>query len=487
MSENAARRWGLLATVSAGLLLIALDNSILYAALPALTGQLGASGTQSLWIINAYPAVMAGVLLGAGTLGDRIGHRRMFLAGLVIFGAASLWAAFSPSPASLIAARAVLALGAAAMMPSTLALIRGAFEIERERNIAIAVWGSTALIGAALGPVIGGLLLEHFWWGSVFLLNVPVVLAALIVTPLIAPADAPDPGASWDASSSALAMTALMGAVFLIKELARIPPDPLILTGGAAAAGLGSLLFARRQRRLARPLLDFSIFRDPAFSSGVLAAMCSMLAIGGIQFITTQHFQLAQGLTPLRAGLSLAVLALGALPFALLGGAILHRTGLRPLISGGLALAAAGTGVIIAGAMSDRMPLLVAGLAVAGAGTGAAMSVASSAIVGHVPANRAGMASAVEEVSYEFGSLLAVTLLGSVLSFSYSATVRLPDGAPAAAQRSFPEAVSAARGDAAVLDAAMLAFGHGYLACAALLGVMLLAGAACTARMLRAR
>ncbi|MEU0063244.1 MFS transporter, partial [Streptomyces albidoflavus] len=220
MVESARRRWLLLAVVSAGLLLITLDNSILYAALPTLVEELGASSAQSLWIINAYPVVMAGLLLGSGTLGDRVGHRRMFLTGLVVFGVASLAAALSPAPEALIAARAFLAVGAAAMMPATLALIRVTFADERERNVAIAVWGSLAIVGSALGPIVSGLLLQSFWWGSVFLVNVPVVVVALVATLVLAPGGGADPGKHWDLVSSLLALVALVGLVFAIKETA---------------------------------------------------------------------------------------------------------------------------------------------------------------------------------------------------------------------------------------------------------------------------
>ncbi|NEE43156.1 MFS transporter, partial [Streptomyces sp. SID8455] len=216
-APSARRRWLLLAVVSAGLLLITLDNSILYAALPTLTQELGASSSEGLWIINAYPVVMAGLLLGSGTLGDRVGHRRMFLIGLVVFGAASLAAAFSATPETLIAARALLAVGAAAMMPATLALIRITFEDERERNVAIAIWGTLAIVGSALGPIISGLLLQSFWWGSVFLINVPVVVAAIVATLVLAPPNVADPGRKWDLPSSLLALVALVGLVIAIK------------------------------------------------------------------------------------------------------------------------------------------------------------------------------------------------------------------------------------------------------------------------------
>ena len=303
------RRWSLLVTVGAGLLLITLDNSILYTALPTLTEDLEASSTQGLWIINAYPLVMAGLLLGSGTLGDRIGHTRMFVVGLVIFGLASLLAALAPSPEVLIGARAVLAVGAAAMMPATLALIRTYFTVERERNFAIAIWGSLSVVGSALGPILGGTLLESFWWGSVFLVNVPVVALALVATWLIRPANDPDPSKRWDAVSSILVMIGLVGTVVAIKEIGHAPPSVATIVVALLVAAIGFWLFVRRQRRLENPLLEFSIFLNPAFSAGVLAAAFAMFAIGGIQLVTTQRFQQVVGFSPLEAGLLVAVIA----------------------------------------------------------------------------------------------------------------------------------------------------------------------------------
>lgn len=485
MELTKRQRWALLATVAAGLLLITLDNSVLYTALPTLTEELGATGSQSLWIINAYPVVMAGLLLGSGTLGDRIGHRHMFLAGLVIFGLASLGAAFAPSAGLLIAARAVLAVGAAAMMPATLALIRVTFKVERERNFAIAVWGSLSVVGAALGPIVGGTLLEHFWWGSVFLINVPVVIAALVATLVLAPPNDPDPSKRWDFISSAQAMLGLVGAVFFIKELAHSPQNWTIVIAGAVAAVIGFTLFTRRQRRLAEPLMDFAIFRNPAFSAGVLAAAFTMFAIGGSQLVTTQRFQLVEGFTPLQAGLLVAAVAVGSLPTALLGGAFLHRTGLLPLITGGLAVSTIGVVVIILGVQADLFGVLIVGLLVTGAGLGGAMSVASSAIVGNVEPRRAGMAASVEEVSYEFGSLTAVALLGSLLTFVYTTVVKLPAGAPDSARESIADALAAANGDQAIISAANSAFDTGFLVTMIILAVVLAIGTAVTGRLLR--
>ncbi|MFD4986782.1 MFS transporter [Streptomyces sp. NPDC058374] len=488
MVLSARRRWLLLAVVSAGLLLITLDNSILYAALPTLVEELGASSAQSLWIINAYPVVMAGLLLGSGTLGDRVGHRRMFLIGLVVFGAASLAAALSPAPEALIAARAFLAVGAAAMMPATLALIRVTFADERERNVAIAVWGSLAIVGSALGPIVSGVLLQSFWWGSVFLVNVPVVVVALIATLVLAPAGGADPGKHWDLPSSLLALVALVGLVVAIKETAKASPSLVAAAVALLAAAVGGWAFARRQRRLPDPLLDFAIFRNRAFLAGVLAAGFSMFAIAGVQLITTQRFQLVEGFTPLRAGVLVAAVALGALPTAVAGGATLHRVGLLPIVAGGLALSTVGA-VLVLLHFDTSMALLVTGLLVTGAGLGAAMSVASSAIMGNVPARRAGMASSVEEVSYEFGSLVAVALLGSLLTAVYSATLQLPAGAPEGARDSLDAALAlageGARSDASLIAAASRAFDGAYGAVMLVVAGVLAVGTVATGVLLR--
>lgn len=488
MTTSHSNRWVLLVTVAAGLLLITLDNSVLYTALPTLTRELGASQTQGLWIINAYPLVMAGLLLGTGTLGDRIGHRQMFLIGLVLFGIASLVAAFSPSANILIAARAFLAVGAAAMMPATLALIRVTFLDERERNIAIAIWGSLSVVGSALGPIVGGFLLEHFWWGSVFLINVPVVIVAFLSTLVVAPKGETDHSKPWDLVSSLQALVALSALVIAIKESAHVGQSWLVPAGAFVVAVVASILFVRRQSRLTFPLLDFSIFRNAAFSSGVMAAAFAMFAIGGIQLVTTQRFQLVAGFSPLEAGLLVSAAALGSLPTAMLGGAFLHKIGLRILIAGGLAAASLAV-VLATWGVTHGLGWLIAGMVLSGAGVGAAMSVASTAIVGNAPVHRAGMASSVEEVSYEFGSLLAVAFLGSLLSAIYTASVMLPAGAPEAMRDSMGGALAlAAQAGAdgqAIIDAASQAFDRGYLSVMYVVAAVLAVGAVITAVLLR--
>ena len=494
---STTRRWLVLATVSAGLLMVSVDTTVLYTALPALTRDLQADASQKLWIINAYPLVMAGLLPGAGTLGDRIGHKRMYLAGLALFAAASLLAAFAPSPPALIAAQAFLAAGAAAMMPATLALIRITFDDEHERGIAIGVWGTMAALGAALGPIVGGLLLQHFWWGSVFLLNIPVVLLALAATAALVPGGPGHRDRPWDLIASLQAMIALAGLVYAIQEATRPGPVPLAIAGALLAAAAAGWMFVRRQRRQAYPLIDFSLFRNRSLLTGVIAAALAMAATVGIDLVLTQRLQLVLGLTPLHAGLIVTAFAVGSLPVGVLAGGLLHRTGVRPLIGGGLLLGTLGVLVTLAltpGAvplLGGRSPAwVVPGLVLAGAGLGIVMVAASVAIISGAPPQRAGMASSIESVSYELGSLAGVTVLGTILTAVYANTIHLPATGPAQAGDSIDAARAAASHLPAsqartLLDAAASAFDNGYTLALAITAIALAAGSAFTYRYLK--
>lgn len=443
-------RWLLLLMVGLGLLLVTVDITILLTALPVLTHELHASAAEGLWIVNAYPLFSTGLLLGAGTLGDRIGHRRMYLVGLVIFGLASLMAAYAGSVAVLVLARVLQAVGASAMLPATLALIRVGFSDERERALAISVWACLSLVGAILGPLLGGWLLGHFHWGALFLVNVPIIAVAWLGTWFVAPEQRNPNADPWDLPSSVLALLALSSLVLTIKT-ATHPPIDLGLLGAALATGLvAGLAFVRRQHRLTHPLLDFSLFRNPAFAAGVLGAVSVTFTTGGVLLGVSQRFQWVAGYTPLQSGLLASVLFVGTLPSSILGGLWLHRIGLRRLIAGGLAVGA--LGMLVAAqalpwhpsglpAAHEGLGWLVAGLLLAGLGLGATISVASTAIVESAPPHRAGMASSVEEVAYEFGALLSIALLGSLLTGLYTVFVQLPLGVDAAAARSISAAL----------------------------------------------
>lgn len=414
------QRWTFLAIISAALFLVGADNSILYTALPELRDQLGTTPLEGLWIINAYPLVLSGLILGTGTLGDRIGHRLMFLIGVAVFGLGSLMAAFSPSAWLLIAARGLLGVGAATMMPSSLALVRITFTNIRERNLAIAVWMSVAVVGAATGPVLGGLLLEFFWWGSVFLINVPIAFFTVVATIAIAPPNIANPHKKWDLVSSIWAMLAMVGMVTAIKELANPNRAAWLLIAATVVGLIGLLLFILRQRVLEQPLLDAQIFRNRIFTGGVLTASIMMFIIAGIELMTTQRFQTAGGFTPLEAGALVATVAVPSIPAALLGGAFLHRIGFIPLISGGFTLMTLGIGLAWWTFRFDSLVPFIASLLLVGIGSGLASSVASTAILGAAPLDKAGMASSVESVSYEFGTLVSVAVFGSLLPFFYS-------------------------------------------------------------------
>ncbi|KAF7597989.1 MAG: MFS transporter [Candidatus Dactylopiibacterium carminicum] len=439
-------RWLVLVIVSVALFLIVIDMTVLYTALPRLTHDLAASAAEKLWIVNTYPLVVAGLLPGAGTLGDRLGHKRLFLAGLMVFGVASACAAYSPGAALLIASRALLAVGAAMMMPATLSIIRHTFQDDDERAFAIGVWAAVASGGAALGPVVGGLLLlEHFWWGSVFLINVPIVLLALPLAWRLIPAREGDSTRRWDLLGSLQIMVGLVSLAYAIKALGHRSPSLAAVTI-ATLLGCGFvLLFVRRQRRSAAPLIDFALFRNRRFSSGVAAAITASVALIGIELVFTQRLQLVLGLSPLQAAYLILPIPLAAFIAGPLAGLALKWLDPGRMMATALAVSALGTLGLMLTYAGSLGPLL-ASLTVLGLGLGTVITGASSAIMLNAPAERAGMAAAVEEVSYELGGAIGVALLGSVLSMVYSASLSLPIGLAVAetARDSLDEALIAA-------------------------------------------
>ncbi|WP_410469354.1 MFS transporter, partial [Bradyrhizobium sp.] len=294
-------RWLILLTVSSALALVVIDMTVLYTALPSLTYELGATASEKLWIVMAYGLVVAGLLPGFGSLGDRVGHKKTFVAGLIVFGLASLVAAYSPTAMVLIGGRVLLAIGAALMMPATLSIIRITFSDDHERALAIAIWGAVASSGAAVGPLVGGVLLEYFWWGSVFLINVPLVALALVAGLLLIPAPAARGERDWDLLGSIQVMAGLIGFAYVVEELGSRQSSVVILAGAAIATAIMLTVFVRRQLRLKDPLLDFTLFRNLEFTLGVITAIVASLAIAGTELAISQRLQLVLGYSPLQA------------------------------------------------------------------------------------------------------------------------------------------------------------------------------------------
>ncbi|HLT67969.1 MAG TPA: MFS transporter, partial [Microbacterium sp.] len=295
------RRHLSLAVLTGAVLLLAIDSTVLYLAVPSLTRDLDPSATQVLWIGDIYSLAIAGLLVTMGNVADRIGRKKLLLIGSAAFGVASIVAAFAPTAEVLIVARLALGAAGATLMPSTLSLIRNIYPDPAERTRAIAIWSAAAASGIALGPIIGGALLEHFWWGSVFLINIPVMLAVIVVGAIVLPESKNPEAGRFDLLSSALSMLAIVPFVALIKRVAGGSIDPLALTLAVAAA-LGSWLFVRRQRRSAHPMIDVDLFRNGAFSGAVSVNFISVFAMSGTLFFFSQYLQLARELGPLHAG-----------------------------------------------------------------------------------------------------------------------------------------------------------------------------------------
>jgi DHA2 family multidrug resistance protein-like MFS transporter len=476
------RRWLVLAITASGLFLICVDLTVLYVALPALTRDLEASNAQRLWILNAYPIVVAGLLPGLGTLGDRHGHRLLFVAGLIVFGLASLAAAYAPTAATLIAGRAALGVGAALMMPATLAIIRNTFTVERERTLAIGLWSGSAAGGMALGPLIAGLLLEHYWWGSVFLINVPVVLVALVLTLWLVPRTAAPGGPPWDVIGSLQLLGGLTAVVYAIKELARQDFSPLAFAIALALGALCLFVYLRGQRHRTHPLLDLSLFRLPDFAGAFAAACLGTAGTVGLELIFSQHLQLVEQRTPLAAALVLTPLAAGGFIGGPLAGRLMHRTWPAGLACAALALAAACAWLIAlappvqAGLALPRL-LLLSGI---GLGIGASVTFATTTIMNASPPERGGMAASIEEVGFELGGSLGVAIFGSLMTIAYASTLTLPEtGAPlpSIVRDSLDEALRVADGlPAAAADAlrdhARSAFGNALRAVLAGVGLL---------------
>ncbi|MCU4672147.1 MFS transporter [Microbacterium fluvii] len=482
------RGWAALVVLMLPVLLISVDNTVLSFALPQIALELGPTATQQLWIVDAYPLVLAGLLVTMGTLGDRFGRRRMLLIGATGFALVSALSAFAPTAGALIAGRAAMGVFGAMLMPSTLSLIRGIFTDRAQRRLAIAVWAAAFSAGAALGPVVGGVLLEHFAWGSVFLLAVPVLVPLLVLAPLLVPESSdPHPG-RLDAISILLSMGAMVPVVYAIKEFAVHGPTALI--GVLVAAGVCSgVLFVRRQLALDVPMLDMALFRRGSFSGSVLVNLLSVVALVGFLYFVSQHLQLIVGLSPMQAGLALVPGLALMIVSGLVVVPISARVSPRIVVPSALVFSVAGYLLVWVSMTAGSLPLLVAAFMNLGIGIGAAETVSNELVLASAPPSKAGAASAVSETAYEVGAVLGTTVIGGILAATYRANLALPAGlsadAAASARETLAGAMATADGlapDAAasLREAAALAFDAG-AGCAALIGAVLVVVAAVVA------
>ncbi|GAA0671343.1 MFS transporter [Kitasatospora atroaurantiaca] len=490
------RRWAGLAVLVLSVSLVAIDATVLSLAIPSISETLRPTGTQLLWIGDSYSFVLAGLLVSMGALSDRIGRKKLLLLGSSAFGAASLLAAYAPGPGWLIIARALLGVAGATIMPSTLSLIRSLFPDARERATAIGIWGAGATAGAALGPLVGGVLLEHFWWGSVFLLNLPVLALLLGLGAWLLPESRdPKPG-SWDVLSVLLSLTGVIGVVYAIKEAAADGlahwSVPVAFVLGAAAL----TVFVRRQLRLPAPLLDVRLFANPRFTAAVLGSLTALIGLSGVVFFMSQYLQLVRGYSPLAAGVAEMPAFVGAVVGGLLTAQLARRTGARATLVGGLFVM--GAGIALLGWVQQDSTYLLLGTAFLAVGTaeGVVYTLAADLVLGAAPADKSGAASAVSETAYELGTALGIALVGSVVTAIYAGSLAIPagtdPGAAAQAKESIGGAVEAAGALSPELGGPLLAraqdaFVHGMNTAALLAAGLLFVAAATAWYLLRSR
>jgi DHA2 family multidrug resistance protein-like MFS transporter len=470
--ERAGRReWIGLGVLLLPLLLVSMDVSVLYFAVPFIARDLQPSSTQQLWIFDVYGFVLAGLLITMGSLGDRIGRRRLLLIGAAAFSLASLGAAYSQTAGQLIAARAVLGIAGATLMPSTLALIRNMFHDDKQRRTAIAIWTSATMSGIALGPVLSGVLLDHFWWGSVFLINVPFMVLLLTLGPALVPEFRAPQAGRFDLISAALSLGTVLPVIYGIKEIAAGGLDlarALWIVGGIAVGAA----FIVRQARSPAPMVDLTLFRSRGFTGSVAMNLVSMFAIAGFAIFATQYLQSVLGMKPLTAALWSLVPMTGTMMAAPATQLLAARVDRAYIAAGGFLIAGAGFAGLTQVHPRSAIWFMLTCASIYAAGVVAVMSVGNELIMGAVPPRRAGAAAAVVETASEFGAALGIAVLGSIGIAAYrshlmaSAPAGIPPAALGPARGTLGGAVSVASRlpghlRTGLLAAARSAFTHG--------------------------
>jgi DHA2 family multidrug resistance protein-like MFS transporter len=472
-----------------------MDVSVLYFAVAFISRDLQPTSTQQLWIFDVYGFVLAGLLITMGSLGDRIGRRRLLLAGAVAFSLASVGAAYSHSAAELIAARAVQGVAGATLMPSTLALIRNMFHDEKQRRTAIAIWTAATMSGIALGPIMSGFLLDHFWWGSVFLINVPFMIMLVSLAPALVPEfRAPQPG-RFDLISSLLSLSAVLPVVYGMQEIAANGADVARIAAIAAGLAVG-MGFVLRQARRVNPMIDLTLFRSRGFSGAVALSLVSMFAVVGFAIFATQYLQSVLGMSPFKAALWSLVPMAGTGVSVPLSQVLVQKLDRAYVAAGGLLVAAAGYGMLTQVRLHSPLWFVLIGASVYAGGVVGAMTIGNELIMGAVPPERAGAAAAVVETASEFGGALGMAVLGSIGIAVYrsdlatSAPAHLPSALLGSARSTLGGALNVAahvpgRLGTDLVIAARTAFTHGVDAAALGAAIAMLVAAVLTARYFR--
>jgi DHA2 family multidrug resistance protein-like MFS transporter len=414
-------------------LLVALDMTALFLALPRLSADLGASRVQQLWISDSYGFLVAGLVITMGTLGDRIGRRRLLLIGAAGFLLMSLVGAYSTSPELLIAARALQGVAGATLMPSTLALISNMFRDDRQRGKAIAAWATCQFAGGALGPVVAGVLLQRFWWGSVFLLSVPMLGLLLILGPFLLPEFRNPDAGRIDSRSVALSLVAVLPVVYGLKQLTVDGTQNLIVPVGAIVFGAAvGVVFVRRQLRLATPLLDLRLLRNPAFSAVLIGLMLAGIAMAGCGLLVTQYLQNVLGFGPLATALLFCPMGIGVAIGTMTAPMLAKRLAAATAITGGLCVSVLGCLALALAHGSAALPLVIVGITVLALGTGPLFALGTGLVVGSVPPERAGSAASMSETSNYLGGSLGIAVLGAVGAAVYRLNLSGGSSSPAA-------------------------------------------------------
>jgi DHA2 family multidrug resistance protein-like MFS transporter len=489
------REWIGLGVLAIACLLYAMDLTVLHLAVPSLSAHLEPTSAQLLWIVDIYGFMVAGFLVTMGTLGDRIGRRRLLMFGAAGFAAVSVLAAFSTSPEMLIACRALQGIAGATLAPATLSLIFSMFHDEHERSIAIGVWIAGFSAGGAVGPVLGGLLLEHFWWGSVFLMAVPVMLLLLILGPRLLP-EYRDPNAGrLDLVSAAESLVAILAIIFGLKQIAQ---DGLSWTPVAVmTAGFGiGVVFVRRQLRLDDPMIDLDLFRARRFNAALATNVLGVFIAFGYFLFVAQYLQLVLGLSPLTAGLWSLPSAVGFIVGSQVGPRLVRRFTAAPVIGTGLAMGAVGLAMLTQVDGSGDLPLIVGASIVISLGLAPVFAATTDLIVGSAPQEKAGVASGISETGAELGGALGIAVLGSIGTVVYRNVIAdsllpgVPAGVADAARDTLGAAVHVAGQlpgplGTRLVDTARDAFIQGMRVSAAIAAIVAVAIAALAATMLR--